>query len=63
MSYATIFVFGQPKKLYGETVMKYVVSSEEKPQTFPTFLVHLDMDSFVLYNVEINPVNNEQVLT
>jgi len=27
ISYATISVFGQPKKLYGKTLMKYVVSS------------------------------------
>lgn len=27
MSYATISVFGQPKKLYRETLMKYVISS------------------------------------
>jgi len=27
VSYATISVFGQPKKLYRETLMKYVVSS------------------------------------
>ena len=27
MSYATISVFGQPKKLYRETLMKYVVIS------------------------------------
>ena len=31
MSYATISVFGQPKRLYRETLMKHMVSSEEKP--------------------------------
>ena len=31
MSYATIYVFGQPKKLYRETLMKYMVNSAEKP--------------------------------
>jgi len=35
MSYATISIFGQPKKLYRETLMKYMVSSEEKQQNFP----------------------------
>ena len=30
MSYATISVFGQPKKLYKETLMKYMVSSVER---------------------------------
>jgi len=52
MSFATILVFGHPKKLYRETLMKYVVSSQEKPQNFPIYSVHSDMDSFILYNVE-----------
>jgi len=55
MSYATISIFGQPKRLYRETLMKYVVSSQEKPQNFPIYSVHSDMDSFILYNAEIDP--------
>lgn len=62
MSYATISVFGQPKKLYRETSMKYVVSSQEKPQNFPIYLVHSDMDSFILYNAEIDPSNELEFL-
>jgi len=50
LSYATISVFGQPKRLYRETLMKYVVSSEEKPQNFPIYSIHFDMDSFILFN-------------
>ena len=50
MSYATISVFGQPKRLYRETLMKYMVSSEEKPQNFPIYAVHSDIDSFILFN-------------
>jgi len=53
MSYATISVFGQPKRLYRETLMKYVVSSQEKPQNFPIYSIHSDMDSFILYNVNM----------
>jgi len=30
--------------------MKYVVSSEEKPQNFPIYSIHSDMDSFILFN-------------
>jgi len=37
MSYATISMFGQPKRLYREILMKYVVSSQEKPQNFPIY--------------------------
>jgi len=32
--------------------MKYIVSSEEKPQKFPIYSMHSDMDSFMLYNAE-----------
>jgi len=62
MSYATISIFSQPKKLYRDTLMKYVVSSKEKPQNFPIYLVHSDMDSFILYNVEIDPSTELEVL-
>jgi len=62
MSYATILVFGQPKRLYRETLMKYVVSSPEKPQNFPFYSMHSDMDSFILYNAEINPPTDVKVL-
>jgi len=50
MSYATIYVFGQQRKLYRETLMKYMVSSAEKPRNFPIYSIHSDMDSFILYN-------------
>ena len=53
MSYATISVFGKPKRLYRETLMKYVVSSQDKPQNFPIYSTHSDMDSFILYNADI----------
>ena len=42
--------------------MKYVVSSQEKPQNFPIYSIHSDMDSFILYNVETNPSNTLDVL-
>lgn len=57
MSYATIFVFGQQRKLYRDTLMKYMVSGVEKPQNFPIYSMHFDMDSFILYNSEHD--NNE----
>ena len=62
MSYATTSVFGQPKRVYRETLMKYVVSSQEKPQNFPIYSIHSDMDSFILYNVEIDPPHEIKVL-
>ena len=35
MSYATIPVFGQTRRLYRETLMKHMVSSKEKPHNTP----------------------------
>ena len=40
--------------------MKYVVSSESKPENFPIYSIHSDMDSFILFNDETNsPIDNE----
>lgn len=50
MSYATISIFGQQRKLYRETSMKYMVSSAEKPHNFHIYSMHSDMDSFIMYN-------------
>jgi len=58
LSYATISVFGQPKRLYRETLMKYVVSSESKPENFPIYSIHSDMDSFILFNDDMNYPTN-----
>jgi hypothetical protein len=40
MSYATIPVFGQQRRLYRETLMKYMVSSQENRTTIP-FTLHI----------------------
>lgn len=32
--------------------MKYMVSTKEKPQNFPIYSMHSDMDSFILYNAK-----------
>ena len=42
--------------------MKYVVSSQEKPQKFPIYSMHSDMDSFILYNAEIYPSTDVKTL-
>ena len=50
MSYATIPVFNQYKRLYQETHMKYMVSSLDRPNNTPVYSIHSDLDSFILYN-------------
>ena len=42
--------------------MKYVVSSQEKPQNFPIYSMHSDMDSFILYNVGMCPKTDVKLL-
>ena len=44
MSYATISVFGQPKKIYRETLIKYMVSNVERPRNYPIYSTPIDMD-------------------
>ena len=43
--------------------MKYVVSSQERPQNFPIYSVHSDMDSFILYNAQTNPKDTPNDIT
>jgi hypothetical protein len=50
MFYATIPVFDQDRSLYRETLMKYMVSSQEKSHNYPLYSAHSDLDSFILYN-------------
>jgi len=42
--------------------MKYVVSSQEKPQNFPIYSMHFDMDSFILYNAQVCPPTDVKIL-
>jgi len=50
MSYAIIFIFSQTKNIYRETLMNFMVCSAEKPQNFPIYSLHSNMDSFTLCN-------------
>jgi hypothetical protein len=48
MYYATILVFGQQRRLYKETLMKYMVNSQEKLHNYPLYSTHSNLDSFIL---------------
>jgi hypothetical protein len=50
MSYATIPVFGKQRRLYRETLMKYMVNIQEIPHNYPLYSTHSDLDSSILYN-------------
>lgn len=49
-SYGTIPVFGKLRNLYREKKMKYMITSKEKPLNHLTNVVHIDLESFVLYS-------------
>ena len=53
MTYATIPVFSQPRRLYRETHMKYMVSNQERPDNSPLYSIHTDLDSFIIFNDDI----------
>lgn len=61
LSYATIPVFCQMRKLYREQKMKYMITSKEKPVNHPINYVHTDLESFVLYSDSFNDVNSQVV--
>lgn len=51
MSYITVSVFrGQSRRLYREPLMQYMINSKDKPMNHPMYVVHSDLDSFVLFN-------------
>ena len=59
MSYATISVFGQPKKLYRETLMKFMISSTERPTNYLIYSAPTNLDSFILCNSDHNNIQTE----
>ena len=50
MSYATIPIFNQNRRLYRESHMKYMVSNIEKPNNSPIYSIQSSLDSFILCN-------------
>ena len=61
MRYATISVFCQPKKLYRETLMKFMVSSVERSINYPIYSTPTDLDSFILCNSDNNEIQTELI--
>ena len=50
MSYETIPLFGKHRRLYREKSLAYVVSSQEKPDNHPIYVVDTDLGSSIFYN-------------
>ena len=52
MTYATIPIFNQTRRLYRESHMKYMVTSHDRPQNSPIYSVNTGLDSFIMFNNE-----------
>jgi hypothetical protein len=50
MSYATILVFGQERRLYREVMLKYMVSSKTQPNNHLIYFVGTEVGSSIFYN-------------
>ena len=52
MTYATIPVFNQNRRLYRESHMQYTVTRQDKPQNSPLYSVNTGLDSFIMFDDE-----------
>jgi hypothetical protein len=50
MSYATIPVFGQDRRLYREVFLKYMVSNKSQPNNHPIYSVETELGSSIFFN-------------
>jgi hypothetical protein len=50
MSYASIHVFGQERRLYREVFLKYMVSSKTQPNNHPIYSTDIEVGSSIFYN-------------
>jgi hypothetical protein len=50
MSYTTIPIFGQDRRLYREVLLKYMVSSKTQPNNHPIYSIDTEVGSSIFYN-------------
>jgi ribonuclease HI len=50
MSYDTILVFGEQRRLYTENRLAYMISSPEYPEKHPIYSVKIDLGSTIFCN-------------
>ena len=62
MSYATILVFNQSRKLYRETRMAYMVSSKDCPSNHPIYALDVNLGTSILcYDDDIETTQKENL--
>lgn len=59
MSYASILIFGEQRRLYRESKMAYMVSNKYKPQKFPVCAMETELGSSTLFNEITNNTENQ----
>ena len=59
LTYATIPVFGEQRRLYREIGMAYMVSSKDKPRNFPIYASDTKLGSAILFNESADSVDEE----
>jgi hypothetical protein len=60
LTYATIPVFGEQRRLYRETRMAYMVSSKDKPQNFPIYSCDTGLGSAILFNESVGRESQDE---
>lgn len=60
LTYATISVFGEQRRLYRETRMAYMVSSKDKPQNFPIYSCDTGLGSAILFNESVGRESQDE---
>ena len=50
MSYVTIPIFGEHRRLYRETRLAYMVSNKDKPENHPIYAIDTELGSSIFYN-------------
>ena len=50
MSYATIPVFNEQRRLYRENGLSYMISSRDNPENHPIYAIDIDLGSTILHN-------------
>lgn len=61
ITYATIPLFGEQRRLYQETRMDYMVRSKDKPQNFPIYSFDTGLGSAILFNGSVDGESEEML--
>ena len=62
MSYATIPVFNEQRRLYIENRLAYMISSRDNPENHPIYVVDIDLGCSILYSdLSFEETNKQEI--